>query len=67
MIKSYEDKASGARASRVGLKLTLEILREGDCMVVWKLDRLGRSFKDLVAIVCDLEQRRLLDASASRV
>ena len=54
--KIYEDRASGARASREGLKLTLEILREGDCLVVWKLDRLGRSVKDLVTIVCDLEQ-----------
>ena len=55
--KIYEDKASGVKASREGLKLALEMLREGDCLVVWKLDRLGRSVKDLVAIVCDLEQR----------
>ena len=53
----YEDKASGTHASRDGLKFALEIVREGDCLVVWKLDRLGRSVKDLVAIVCDLEQR----------
>ena len=55
--KIYEDRASGVKASREGLKLALEIAREGDCLVVWKLDRLGRSVKDLVAIVCDLEQR----------
>ena len=55
--KIYEDKASGAHASRDGLTLALETVREGDCLVVWKLDRLGRSVKDLVAIVCDLEQR----------
>ena len=55
--KVYEDKASGAKASREGLKLALEIVRESDCLVVWKLDRLGRSVKDLVTIVCDLEQR----------
>ena len=55
--KIYEDKASGAHASRDGLTLALEILRENDSLVVWKLDRLGRSVKDLVAIVCDLEQR----------
>ena len=53
----YEDKASGVKASRDGLTLALETAREGDCLVVWKLDRLGRSVKDLVAIVCDLEQR----------
>ena len=40
-----------------GLTLALETVREGDCLVVWKLDRLGRNVKDLVAIVCDLEQR----------
>ena len=55
--KIYEDKASGVKASWEGLTLALETVREGDCLVVWKLDRLGRSVKDLVAIVCDLEQR----------
>ena len=55
--KIYEDKASGVKASRDGLTLALEVLRENDRLVVWKLDRLGRSLKDLVAIVCDLEQR----------
>ena len=55
--KIYEDKASGATASRDGLTLALEVLRENDSLVVWKLDRLGRSLKDLVALVCDLEQR----------
>ena len=55
--KIYEEKASGAKASREGLKLALDILRENDTLVVWKLDRLGRSVKDLVTIVCDLEQR----------
>ena len=55
--KIYEDKASGVKASREGLTLALEVLRENDSLVVWKLDRLGRSLKDLVAIVCDLEQR----------
>ena len=55
--KIYEDKASGVKASRDGLTLALETVREGDSLVVWKLDRLGRSLKDLVAIVCDLEQR----------
>ena len=55
--KIYDDKASGAKASREGLTGALEMVREGDCLVVWKLDRLGRSVKDLVNIVCDLEQR----------
>ena len=55
--KIYEDKASGAKASREGLKLALDVPRENDSLVVWKLDRLGRSVRDLVNIVCDLEQR----------
>ena len=55
--KIYEDKASGAKASREGLKMALDVLRENDTLVVWKLDRLGRSVKDLVTIVCDLKQR----------
>ena len=40
--KIYEDKASGATASRDGLTLALEVLRETDSLVVWKLDRVGR-------------------------
>ena len=55
--KIYEDKVSGATASRDGLKLALDTLRENDILVVWKLDRLGRTVRDLVNIVCDLEQR----------
>ena len=55
--KIYEDQASGAKASRKGLDLALEVLREGDSLVVWKLDRLGRNVKDLVTLVGELEQR----------
>ena len=55
--KIYEDKASGARTSREGLKLALDVLRENDTLIVWKLDRLGRSVRDLINIVSDLEQR----------
>ncbi len=43
--KVFEDKVSGTRADRPGLAKTLEMLREGDTLVVWKLDRLGRSVK----------------------
>ena len=53
----FEDKASGAKAKREGLKQALEVLRENDTLAVWKLDRLGRSVKDLVSIVGDLEKR----------
>jgi DNA invertase Pin-like site-specific DNA recombinase len=52
-----EEKASGARTDRDGLQQALEQLREGDTLVVWKLDRLGRSVKNLVFLVADLQQR----------
>jgi DNA invertase Pin-like site-specific DNA recombinase len=53
----HEDKASGARDDRQGLKACLEELREGDCLVVWKLDRLGRSLSHLLEIITELKQR----------
>ena len=50
----FTDKVSGAKADRPGLRETLSHLRETDTLVVWKLDRLGRSVKGLV----DLETRK---------
>lgn len=55
--KVYEDKISGTRAERPGLDKVLEMLREGDTLVVWKLDRLGRSVKHLVDLVSALAAR----------
>lgn len=55
----YTDKASGKRDDRPGLEACLKALREGDTLVVWKLDRLGRSLRHLVATVQDLVQRRI--------
>lgn len=55
--KIYEDKISGVRAERPGLTRALEMLREGDTLVVWKLDRLGRSVKQLVDMVGELHRR----------
>jgi len=55
--KIYEDKVSGARAGRPGLTKALEVLREGDTLVVWKLDRLGRSVKQLVDLVGELHKQ----------
>jgi DNA invertase Pin-like site-specific DNA recombinase len=52
--KFFEDKVSGTRADRPGLSKALEMLREGDTLVVWKLDRLGRSVKHLVDLVGEL-------------
>ncbi len=55
--KIYEDKISGSRSERPGLIKALETLREDDTLVVWKLDRLGRSVKDLVILVTDLHNK----------
>ena len=55
--KIYEDTVSGKQFERPGLTLTLETLREGDTLVVWKLDRLGRGLKQLISLVEDLEKQ----------
>lgn len=57
--KIYEDKISGVRVERPGLTRALEMLREGDTLVVWKLDRLGRSVKQLVDMVGELHKREI--------
>ena len=51
----YEDHLSGAKANRPGLHKALSHLREGDVLVVWRLDRLSRSLKELIEIVSRLE------------
>lgn len=51
----YEDMASGRDAKRPELGHCLKALRAGDTLVVWRLDRLGRSLQDLVRIITDLE------------
>ncbi len=56
-MKIYEDKVSGTRTDRPGLLKAMEILREGDTLVVWKLDRLGRSVKQLVDLISDLHSK----------
>jgi DNA invertase Pin-like site-specific DNA recombinase len=53
----YEDKSSGARDDRPGLKQCLEFLNEGDVLVVWKLDRLGRSLGHLLRLLTDLKNQ----------
>ncbi len=55
--KVFEDKISGSRAERPGLVKAQEALREGDTLVVWKLDRLGRSVKHLVDMVEKLHKQ----------
>jgi DNA invertase Pin-like site-specific DNA recombinase len=53
----YEDAASGKRDDRPGLTACLKALREGDTLVVWKLDRLGRDLRHLVNTVHELAAR----------
>lgn len=55
----YEDLASGRRDDRPGLNGCLKALREGDTLVVWKLDRLGRDLRHLINTVYELTERRI--------
>ena len=55
--KTYTDQQSGVSADRLGLATALEVLRSGDTLVIWRLDRLGRSLKDLIRLVEQLEHR----------
>lgn len=55
--KLFTDTASGASQERPGLAKALEQLRDGDVLVVWRLDRLGRSLRHLIDTVTDLHSR----------
>jgi DNA invertase Pin-like site-specific DNA recombinase len=54
--KTFDDTMSGRVADRPGLQRALDVLRDGDTLVVWKLDRLGRSVKQLVDLVSRFEE-----------
>ena len=55
----YEDTISGTKHQRPSLSRAIEVLREGDTFVVWKLDRLGRSLKDVLAFTSELNERNI--------
>jgi DNA invertase Pin-like site-specific DNA recombinase len=55
--KLFTDTASGAKTERIGLDDALNYVRKGDTLVVWRLDRLGRSLPYLIATMTDLEER----------
>lgn len=55
--KIFEDTVSGAKADRPGLAAALAYVREGDALVVWRLDRLGRSLPHLIETIGALEAR----------
>lgn len=53
----FQEKVSGAKADRPELRKMIDQLREGDVVVVWKLDRLGRSLRDLVNLVTEIQHK----------
>jgi DNA invertase Pin-like site-specific DNA recombinase len=55
--KIFTDTASGAVSDRRGLEEALQFVRESDTLVVWRLDRLGRSLKHLIELIHFLQQR----------
>jgi DNA invertase Pin-like site-specific DNA recombinase len=55
--KIFHDQVSGAKAERPGLQEAKAYVREGDTLVVWRLDRLGRSLKHLIETVTALEEK----------
>jgi DNA invertase Pin-like site-specific DNA recombinase len=57
--KIFTDTASGAKAERTGLDEALSYVRQGDTLVVWRLDRLGRSLKHLIETITALNNRNI--------
>ena len=55
----FTDTASGAKAERIGLDEALSYVRPGDTLVVWRLDRLGRSLKHLIETITSLDNRKI--------
>jgi DNA invertase Pin-like site-specific DNA recombinase len=57
--KIYDDVMTGSKMERPGLEDILKTARPGDCVVVWRLDRLGRSLKNLIELVNTFEQQQI--------
>ena len=55
----FTDKITGTKAERIGLAQVLTHLRQGDTLVVWRLDRLGRSLKHLIETVTQLQEQNI--------
>jgi DNA invertase Pin-like site-specific DNA recombinase len=53
----FEEKASGAKSDRPELRRMIDQLRKGDIVIIWKLDRLGRSLRDLVNLVTEIQDK----------
>ena len=58
-MHTASDTASGAKAERTGLDETLNYIRQGDTLVVWRLDRLGRSLNHLIETITGLNNRHI--------
>lgn len=58
-IRIFKDITSGIKTERKGLSAALDYIRPGDVLVVWKLDRLGRSLKHLIELVTGLEEKNI--------
>jgi len=54
----YQEKVSGAKTDRQELRKMIDQLREGDIVVIWKLDRLGRSLRDLINIMTEIQDKK---------
>lgn len=57
--KLYEDHMTGSKINRPGLEAAIEFAREGDIIIVWRLDRLSRSLKDLIEMVALLDKKKI--------
>ncbi|MCL9684199.1 recombinase family protein [Legionella maioricensis] len=55
----FDDQVTGSKIQRPGLEAALEFAREGDAFVVWRLDRLSRSLKDLIEMVALLDSKKI--------
>jgi len=55
-VKNYTDQLGGATTERPSLTTVFEVLRPGDTLVIWRLDRLGRSLKHLIQMVDQLDK-----------
>lgn len=57
--KILTDQITGSKEERPGLTKAMDMLRKGDTLVVWRLDRLGRSLKHLIKLIEDLEEKKI--------
>jgi DNA invertase Pin-like site-specific DNA recombinase len=64
--KIFKDELSGATTNRPALQRCLKKLGPGDTLTVWKMDRLGRSLRDLITMLDGVKQRGVINSGPSR-